>query len=90
VDGGVLSFAGRWDRWKNPETGEPVISCTIIVTDANELTRPIHHRMPVILDKVDIRAMAERRRRHRASKASRGGSPSHVAGVETRQQDWYR
>ncbi len=39
---------------KNPETGEPVISCTIIVTDANELTRPIHDRMPVILDKVDI------------------------------------
>src|SRR5260370_41609922 len=33
ADGGVLSFAGLWDRWKNPETGEPVISCTIIVTD---------------------------------------------------------
>jgi putative SOS response-associated peptidase YedK len=25
-----------------------------IVTDANEVTRPIHDRMPVILDKVDI------------------------------------
>jgi|SRR5215471_17237664 len=33
ADGGVLSFAGLGDRWKNPETGEPVISCTIIVTD---------------------------------------------------------
>ena len=33
ADGGVLSFAGLWDRWKNPETGEPVVSCTIIVTD---------------------------------------------------------
>jgi len=43
------------DRWKNPETGEPVISCTIIVTDANELTRTIHDRMPVVLDKVDVR-----------------------------------
>jgi len=30
------------------------ISCTIIVTDANALTRPIHHRMPVVLDKADI------------------------------------
>jgi putative SOS response-associated peptidase YedK len=29
-------------------------SCTIIVTDANALTRPIHDRMPVILDKADI------------------------------------
>jgi len=54
VDGGVLSFAGLYDRWKNPETGEPVTSCTIIVTDANALTRPIHDRMPVVLDKVDI------------------------------------
>jgi putative SOS response-associated peptidase YedK len=55
ADGSVLSFAGLWDRWKNPETGEPVISCTIIVTDANELTRPIHDRMPVVLDRADIR-----------------------------------
>jgi putative SOS response-associated peptidase YedK len=55
ADGVVLSFAGLWDRWKNPETGEPVISCTIIVTDANELTRPIHDRMPVVVDKADIR-----------------------------------
>jgi putative SOS response-associated peptidase YedK len=55
ADGGVLSFAGLWDRWKNPESGEPVISCTIIVTDANELTRPIHDRMPVVLDNADIR-----------------------------------
>ncbi len=54
ADGGVLSFAGLWDRWKNPETGEPVISSTIIVTDANALTWPIHDRMPVVLDKADI------------------------------------
>jgi len=44
----VLSFAGLWDRWKNPETGEPVASCTIIVTDANALARTIHDRMPVL------------------------------------------
>jgi putative SOS response-associated peptidase YedK len=30
------------------------MSCTIIVTDANTLTRPIHDRMPVLLDKADI------------------------------------
>ena len=53
---GRLSFAGLWDRWKNPESGEPIISSTIIVTDANELTRPIHDRMPVVLDKADIGA----------------------------------
>src|SRR5262249_15882431 len=54
ADGGVLSFAGLWDRWTNPETAEPVVSCTIIATDANQPTRPIHDRMPVILDKADI------------------------------------
>jgi putative SOS response-associated peptidase YedK len=56
ADGGALSFAGLWDGSKNPETGEQVVSCTIIVTDANALTRPIHDRMPVLLDK----AVAER------------------------------
>jgi putative SOS response-associated peptidase YedK len=54
ANGGVLSFAGLWDRWKNPEAGETVISSTIIVTDANELTRPIHDRMPVVLNEADI------------------------------------
>ena len=32
-----------------------MISCTIIVTDANALTRPIHDRMPVVLSKAGIR-----------------------------------
>lgn len=54
ADGSVLSFAGLWDRWKNPETGEPMTSCAIIVTEANALTRPVHDRMPVILDGADI------------------------------------
>jgi putative SOS response-associated peptidase YedK len=51
----VLSFAGLWDRWKNPATGERVVSCTIIVTDANALTRPVHDRMPVLLDEADFK-----------------------------------
>jgi putative SOS response-associated peptidase YedK len=54
ADGGVLSFAGVWDRWKHPETGEFMTSCTIIVTNANELMGTIHNRMPVVLDKTDI------------------------------------
>jgi putative SOS response-associated peptidase YedK len=54
ADGGVLSFAGLWDRWKSPATGEPLAPCTIIVTGANVLTRTIHDRMPVLLDKADF------------------------------------
>src|SRR5262249_52752784 len=56
ADGGVLSFAGLWGSWRDPATGEPTTSCTIIVTDANALTRPIHDRMPVILDRTDFKA----------------------------------
>ena len=55
VDGGVLSFAGLWDEWKDIETGAAVKSATIIVTAAyNALTRAIHDRMPVIFDQHDV------------------------------------
>lgn len=50
--GGVFSFAGLWDRWQGQD-GEVIESATIIVTDANDLVRPIHDRMPVILDPAD-------------------------------------
>jgi putative SOS response-associated peptidase YedK len=50
ADGGVLSFAGLWDRWIDPQSGEPITSCTIIVTEANAFTRSIHDRMPVLLE----------------------------------------
>jgi putative SOS response-associated peptidase YedK len=42
-----FAFAGLWDCWKG--AGAPLESCTIITTDANDVTRPIHDRMPVIL-----------------------------------------
>jgi putative SOS response-associated peptidase YedK len=45
-----FGFAGLYDTWKSPE-GEPIISCTIITTNANDLVKPIHDRMPVIIPK---------------------------------------
>jgi putative SOS response-associated peptidase YedK len=42
-----FAFAGLWERWERG--GAVVESCTIIVTGANALMRPIHERMPVIL-----------------------------------------
>jgi putative SOS response-associated peptidase YedK len=43
-----FSFAGLWEAWTSPE-GEEVRSCTIITTEANDVLKPIHDRMPVIL-----------------------------------------
>ena len=48
ADGQPLCFAGLWETWTDPE-GEPLESCTILTTDANDDLHPIHHRMPVIL-----------------------------------------
>jgi putative SOS response-associated peptidase YedK len=47
-----MTFAGLWDQWK-PKDGEPVRSCTIITTEANDMMAPIHDRMPVILGAED-------------------------------------
>jgi putative SOS response-associated peptidase YedK len=41
------AFAGLWERWQGP--GGPVEGCAILTTEANELVRPVHDRMPVIL-----------------------------------------
>ncbi|MCQ3809053.1 MAG: SOS response-associated peptidase [Acidimicrobiia bacterium] len=46
--GEPFAFAGLWAEWKDP-AGSTIESCAIITTEANDLLRPIHHRMPVIL-----------------------------------------
>ena len=47
-----FAFAGIWDDWKKPE-GDRLLTFTIITTMANELMKPIHDRMPVILHSND-------------------------------------
>jgi len=42
-----FGFAGLWER--NDKTGQPVETCTIITTTANEMMAPLHDRMPVII-----------------------------------------
>jgi putative SOS response-associated peptidase YedK len=51
AEGKPFAFAGLWERWHKGD--EPVESCTILTTDANDLVRPLHDRMPVILDPAD-------------------------------------
>jgi putative SOS response-associated peptidase YedK len=50
-DGEPFAFAGLWERWTGEEP--PLESCTIITTDPNDVVRPLHDRMPVILDAKD-------------------------------------
>ena len=48
----VFALAGIWDHWEGKQ-GEVIESVAIITTSANELMRPIHDRMPVILEEED-------------------------------------
>jgi putative SOS response-associated peptidase YedK len=47
--GEPFGFAGLWTIWRGPESSDPLFTCTIITTRANDLIAPVHDRMPVIL-----------------------------------------
>ena len=40
-------FAGLWETWHGD--GAPLETCAILTTDANDLAKEVHNRMPVIL-----------------------------------------
>src|SRR5690606_24657164 len=48
-DGRPMAFAGVWETWHSPD-GSELPTFTIITTTPNELMKPIHDRMPAILD----------------------------------------
>ena len=52
ADESLFAFAGLWEHWKGPD-GSTIESCTVITTEANDLLRPIHDRMPVIISRKD-------------------------------------
>lgn len=56
ADGGLMAFAGLWERWTDTQTGEEVISCTIITRDADRFISKLHDRMPAMLRKEDFQA----------------------------------
>ncbi len=47
-DGRPFAFAGLWEHWEGAE-GKAIDSCTILTAPPNDLLRPLHHRMAVIL-----------------------------------------
>jgi putative SOS response-associated peptidase YedK len=50
--GEPYAFAGLWESWQPPE-GPPLETFTILTIGANEIMKPIHNRMPVILEPGD-------------------------------------
>jgi putative SOS response-associated peptidase YedK len=50
---GMMVMAGLWARWRDPKSGNEVLSCTILTCDPNELMAQLHDRMPVILAEID-------------------------------------
>ncbi len=50
-DGAPIAFAGVWQDWGPPEARQG--TCAIVTTAANDRVRPIHHRMPLILEQRD-------------------------------------
>jgi putative SOS response-associated peptidase YedK len=48
-DGKIFGVAGLWDRLESGDAA-PLESCLVLTTEANGVVRPIHDRMPVILD----------------------------------------
>lgn len=48
----AFALAGLWEHWEGAD-GSYIETCSIITTDANPLVRPIHDRMPVIIQPGD-------------------------------------
>ncbi len=43
-----FAFAGLWEHWEGSDEAA-IDSCTLMTTEPNDLIRPVHSRMPVIL-----------------------------------------
>ena len=62
-------LGGIWNRWMSPD-GSEIESCCVLTTQSNQLVKPFHNRMPVIIpngleeewiesvkDEVDLKAL---------------------------------
>jgi len=47
-NGAPFAIAGLWEYWEGAD-GSALESCTLLTTSANELMKPLHDRMPVIV-----------------------------------------
>ncbi|MGI8776764.1 MAG: SOS response-associated peptidase [Acidimicrobiales bacterium] len=56
-DGSILAIAAVWDRWSGRPSGqltpgvEPLVSCALVTTAANDDVAPLHDRMPAFVER---------------------------------------
>jgi putative SOS response-associated peptidase YedK len=55
-----FAMAGLWERWRASHDTEPLDTFTVVMTEANDIVRPIHERMPVILHPKDYSRWLDR------------------------------
>lgn len=50
-DGSSVAFAGIWETWRDPKQpdAEPLVTCSVLTTDAVGRMAEIHDRMPLVL-----------------------------------------
>jgi putative SOS response-associated peptidase YedK len=49
ADGSVLAMAGLWAVWQDADTESPLVTCSVLTTDAVGPLAEIHQRMPLLL-----------------------------------------
>ncbi|MEP7361037.1 MAG: SOS response-associated peptidase [Chloroflexota bacterium] len=59
ADDRPLAFAGVWAPWKDPATGEWLLSAAVVTTKANKTVGQLHNRMPVILEPAEWQIWAD-------------------------------
>jgi putative SOS response-associated peptidase YedK len=52
-DGAPIAIAGLWETWTAPD-GSAVGTCALLTAGSNAVVRPVHDRMPVLLDSGDF------------------------------------
>jgi len=50
ASGGPFALGGLWENWHDRESDESIQTTALITTEANDFMRPLHHRMPMILE----------------------------------------
>ena len=84
ADGEPLFMAGLWSVWRPEKDAAPLLSCTIITTDAVGELAEIHDRMPLVVDQRDWdRWLGPRRTGRRRLAVGAAGHQGHRPA-------WYR